>query len=260
MKIPKKIRDIIGDRDYVVNNVGMSNSQVICFDDMILKIQKQSVEATQEYEMTKWLDGKVLVPKVLSFECIDEINYLLMSRIKGDMLCAPVYMNNPKQQTKILCQAIKMMWEVHICDCPYNNCIDNKLILAENLVNLGLCDMERAQKDTYGENGFKSPADLLKWLKQNKPKEDLVFSHGDFCLPNIFAQNSKVTGFIDLGRGGIADKYQDIALCYRSLKNNFNGTYGKAYDGFDENSIFEELGINPDYEKLRYYILLDELF
>lgn len=95
----------------------------------------------------------------------------------------------------------------------------------------------------------------------NRPDEDLVFSHGYFCLPNIFLKDDKVSGFIDLGNMGIADRYQDIALCYRSLNNNLAGAYGgKVYGKIDDNLLFDCLGITPDYEKIRYYILLDELF
>ena len=64
-----------------------------------------------------------------------------------------------------------------------------------------------------------------------------------------------------MSRCGIADKWQDIALCYRSLLHNFSGKYGgKVYEGFSPELLFEKLGIEPDWEKIRYYILLDELF
>ena len=64
-----------------------------------------------------------------------------------------------------------------------------------------------------------------------------------------------------LGDTGIGDKWRDIALCYRSLKHNFDGSYGgKVYPDFDPDMLFEALEIEPDWEKLRYYILLDELF
>jgi kanamycin kinase/aminoglycoside 3'-phosphotransferase-3 len=60
---------------------------------------------------------------------------------------------------------------------------------------------------------------------------------------------------------GIADKYQDIALCCRSLKKNLAGAYGGSVRGeIDDKLLFDNLGIAPDYEKIRYYILLDELF
>ncbi len=80
-------------------------------------------------------------------------------------------------------------------------------------------------------------------------------------MSNIFIKNDKINGFIDLGRSGIADKYQDIALCYRSLKHNFDGSHGgKVYENFNAESLFIELGIVPDWQKIKYYILMDELF
>lgn len=82
------------------------------------------------------------------------------------------------------------------------------------------------------------------------PKEELVLSHGDSCLPNIIFQNGEISGLIDLGRAGIADKWCDIALCYQSLKNNYNGRYsGCRYDSFNEMYYFNILGIVPDWEK-----------
>ena len=49
--------------------------------------------------------------------------------------------------------------------------------------------------------------------------------------------------------------------CLRSLKSNFGGVYnGRRRGDFNENMLFEALGIIPDWDKIRYYILLDELF
>ena len=77
----------------------------------------------------------------------------------------------------------------------------------------------------------------------------------------MFIKDDRIAGFIDLGKAGMADRYQDIALCYRSLKHNAEGAYGgKVYEGFQPEKLFEELGIEPDWEKVRYYLLLDELF
>ncbi len=113
--------------------------------------------------------------------------------------------------------------------------------------------MDNVEEDTFGEKGFSSPKELYKYLLENKPEEELVFSHGDYCLPNIFSENNEISGFIDLGRSGISDKWQDIALCVRSLEHNFGSDIYKE-------KFFKELGIPCDEKKVRYYILLDELF
>lgn len=257
MNIPYGIERIIGDRKYIVDNVGMSSSKVICFDDMVLKTDVEQ----SELAVMQWLDGKLPVPKILAYETADDVNYLLMSRINGDMLCENRYMNNPKVLVKLLAEALNMLWGIDLTDCPCDFSLDKKLKIAQYRVENNLCDTDDAEPETYGSNGFANPKELLKWLISNKPNETFCLSHGDFCLPNIFAYNGKINGFIDLGRCGTADKYQDLALCYRSLRHNLQGKYtGKAMENFDAYNLFVELGIQPDMELINYYILLDELF
>ena len=103
-----------------------------------------------------------------------------------------------------------------------------------------------------------SPKELLAWLKGNRPNQQLVFTHGDYCLPNLFVKGERISGFIDLGRSGLADPYQDIALCYRSLLHNLTQA-GQDWHRY-VSLFFQELELTPDWEKIRYYILLDELF
>lgn len=258
---PAKIKTILGDRPYIIDTIGMSKAQVICFDDMVLKIEKQSVESNRENHMMEWLKDKISVPQILCSEQEKGMSYLLMSRMRGEMSSSTKIMANPRQLVKALAEGLKMLWEIDISTCPYSNAIDNKLKHAEELVINKLCNTDDAEPDTYGESGFENPEQLLQWLKSNKPDEELVFSHGDYCLPNIFIENNKIAGFIDLGRSGVADKYQDIALCYRSLVHNYDGSYGgRVYEDFDERILFDELGIVPDWNKIKYYLLLDELF
>lgn len=261
IQIPNKIQKIIGNEKYNIDNVGMSGSSVYVFEDKVLKIQAAGSESENEYVMMKWLQGKLLIPEVLAYEKDDLKSYLLMSRISGAMACDDYYMKAPELLTDLLAKAIHMLWEVDISDCPSIINLDKKIEMARYNVEHDLVDTENVQPDTFGEDGFKNPKELLEWLIENRPEEDLVLSHGDLCLPNIFFMGKDVSGFIDLGKICVADRYQDIALCYRSLINNFRGIYGgEACEGLDTNKFFEKLGVEPDWKKIRYYILLDELF
>ena len=104
-------------------------------------------------------------------------------------------------------------------------------------------------------------ADFAGEEYENKPSYEPVLSHGDFCLPNIYLDNGIISGFIDLGDAGIGDKWRDIALCYRSLKHNAEGAYGgKVYPDTDPMQLFKKLQIEPDWDKIRFYLLMDELF
>lgn len=261
--LPDKIKSLLNDEKYIVDDVGMSASTVILLEDKVLKIQEMSEEAENEYHFMEWLQDKLPVPEILEYQIVEDRAYLLMTKVPGKMACDDEYMNNPEQLTTMLAEGLRMLWKVDVRNCPYIWNLEKKLKQATFAVEHNLVDVNNVEPDTFGENGFKSPHHLLEWLEKNRPDEDdPVFSHGDMCLPNIFAYGSKITGFIDFGRAGIADRWQDIALCYRSLIHNFEGRYngGHQYKGFSPDMLFEKLGIEPDREKLRYYILLDELF
>jgi len=55
--------------------------------------------------------------------------------------------------------------------------------------------------------------------------EGKVLCHGDFCLPNVFADNKGITGFIDLGNCHIGSRQEDIDMCMWSLEANLTGEY-----------------------------------
>ena len=259
--IPEIINDLISGKPYIFDETGRSDSSVLIFDDVVLKIQKDSLFIRNEHLMMKWLENKVSVPECISNITENGVNYLLMSKISGKMACEDEFMNNPKQLLSVLADAFNSLWNVDISDCPVKNDLSTVLKEAEYRVEHRLVDVDDAEPETFGKGGFKDPQQLFEWLCDNRPDEDPVLSHGDFCLPNVFINDDKFSGFVDIGRMGIADRYQDIALCYRSLHHNFSGVYsGKSYDGYDEKMFFEALGIEPDYDKIRYYILLDELF
>lgn len=260
-KLPKELEALIADETYTTDSIGMSGSGVYIFEDKVLKIQPENSEAANERELMKWLEGKITVPSVIYHTVEDGTSFLLMTRIKGKMTCDEEYMKNPRLLTSILARGLKDIWKVDITDCPVRAGLDEKLLAAGTAIEAGEVDMDNTEPETFGENGFKDPEDLLNWLKSNRPAEEPVLTHGDYCLPNIFMMSDGKPAFIDIGRGGIGDKWQDIALAYRSLIHNFDGKYsGKVYEGFEPAMLFEELGIEPDWDKIRYYILLDELF
>lgn len=262
MQLPESIRQMIADEAYQTDDIGMSHSFVLIFEDKVLKIQERGREAENEQRMMSWLRGRLPVPRVLAYETAGDMSYLLMSRVPGEMACGEAYMRNPARQTRLLATGLKRLWSVDISGCPADWSLKNKLAQARYNVENGLVDMDNVEPDTFGEHGFQSPAALLRWLYENQPREELVLSHGDYCLPNILGAGEELCGYIDLGRMGAADRWCDIALCYRSLSHNYSGKYHsrQAYAGYDDMLLFRELGLEPDWEKIRYYILLDELF
>src|SRR5439155_1556483 len=73
--------------------------------------------------------------------------------------------------------------------------------------------------------------DLFHELVATRPAgEDLVLTHGDYCLPNVILRgptlgNPGLAGFVDVGRAGLADRYRDLALASRSIAANLGAAW-----------------------------------
>ncbi len=266
-KLQGKIAEIDGQLTIIIelaeaeeDSIGMSGSSVLLFEDKVCKIEASGEVSEREYHILQWLKGRLPVPEVFCQGKQNNKNYLVMSKLPGEMSCEEQYMQRPEVLAEALAEGLKMLWQVDASDCPYISNLDEKLRMAAYNVEHGLVDVDNVEPDTFGPDGFADPKALLDWLVANRPEEELVFSHGDYCLPNVFLKDDHISGFLDLGRAGTADKYQDIALCWRSFLHNFDGTYGTCYGEVNPDILFEKLGMEPDREKLRYYRLLDELF
>jgi kanamycin kinase/aminoglycoside 3'-phosphotransferase-3 len=261
MQLPDRIAGIVAGRPYTENHTGMSGSRVLMYDEYVLKIEKTRPEDLDTIAVMRWLEGQIPVPRIAAYERKAGFSYTLMSRVQGRMACDEYYLERPEELATLLAEALRMLWSVNTAGCPRERSIDTELAEARCRVEQHMVDMDNVEPETFGPGGFSGPEELLGWLYDHRPPYEPVLSHGDFCLPNIYLDNGKISGFIDLGDTGIGDKWRDIALCYRSLKHNAEGIYGgKVYSDTDPMLLFKKLQIEPDWDKIRFYLLMDELF
>lgn len=261
-KLPAEIQSRIEGLTYHYDKVGESDSEIIIFDDMVLKIEKTCEQSDREHLVLEWLAGKLIVPEIIAFAQKNGYNYLLMSKINDKTVYNSVLNNNADNIVSALADGLKQLWNVNICECDFDSTLNKRLKEARYRIDNNLVDVDDFNEETLGEKGFSDVEELYSFLVKNKPDEDLVFSHGDYCLPNIFSKNNKAVGFIDLGKAGVADRWQDIALCVRSLEYNVCNLKGMSEEEFSglKEKLYNTLGVTENKEKLRYYILLDELF
>lgn len=247
---PEKIRNIVQNKDFIENKVGKTKSKVYIFDNMVLKVQKKSNEVLNEINIMKRLENILPLPRVIQYEEQDDTSYTLMTKIKGSMISEHA---NTEQMIELLCDAFKMLWSIDINKYNIDDVsnIDRRLEAARYNIKNNLVDIHSVMPDTFGKDGFDSPEALLKWLETNIPEQDLVFTHGDFCFENILVIDNQISGFIDNGKAGVADRWQDLAICIRELDD---------IDTELSNKLLDKLGIKKDEFKLKYYMLLDELF
>lgn len=107
-------------------------------------------------------------------------------------------------------------------------------------------DFDDERKGRTAEDVF---AELLSTLPETC---DLAVTHGDACLPNFMVEGGRFTGYIDCGRLGISDIYQDLALAARSIARNL----GQAWVA----PFFRAYGVEPDQRRIAFYCLLDEFY
>lgn len=259
LRMPPSIAAVLGGQAGKTDALGKSGAQVLLFDDYVLKIRPAESWDTADVQILRWLAGKAPVPQVIAHEVQDGRDWLLMSRIRGKELCSPEIMNNPVLLLDCMAEALHILWSIPVDGCPFERTVADSLSHAEAAILAGRFDPSDCEPETFGPGGFKNPKALLDWLKNNRPEQDRVVTHGDFCLPNLFTDGKAFTGFIDVGRAGAGDRWMDLALGWRSLKHNSDGHWGKVYPDIHPDDLFRAAGVPKDEEKLRYYILLDEL-
>ena len=183
-RMPESIAAILGDAAGQADGLGKSGADVYLFDD-------------------RWMKGKLPVPEVAAHAVQDGRDWLLMTRMKGKMLCDPSVMTNPALLLDCMAEALHLLWNVPVQECPFERSVEGNLAHAEKTIQAGCFDPSDCEPETFGPGGFKNPEALLDWLKNNRPERDDVLTHGDFCLPNLFTDGKHFTGFIDLGSAGI---------------------------------------------------------
>lgn len=251
---PRIIAEKTAGEAFETDSVGRSDSAVLLFADKALKIEKTSSVSDNEYAILQWLDGRLRAPRVLAFARENGFNYLLMTRLAGKMAFASDM--TPEEISARLAEGLKLLRSTDISDCPRRRTFLSALKEAKKRMDDGELKALSPQTEEFPD--FES---LYAYLEANIPEEEPVFSHGDYCLPNVFLSDDGI-GFLDLGSAGVMDKDYDVFMCLWSMRYNFVTLGGMSEERFAicKSVFFEALGESENEEKLRFHRLLDEFF
>ena len=191
-----------------------------------------------------YLKDKISVPEKVFYEKYNNKSYILTKELKGDMLCNDYYSSHPLEGIDIIIDAFNHLYNIDYSDCVIDETIDKKISDIEKRFSL-IKDSD-IKEDILKE--FYNKDRILKYLKGNKPKQIIGFTHGDMSLPNILALDGKFSGLIDVGSAGLSDIYFDLVVCEISIERN----YGKEY----VQVFYDKLGIEKDEFKSKYYRVL----
>jgi aminoglycoside 3'-phosphotransferase II len=209
-----------------------------------------------EAERLGWMHAVGLpVPAVLQYHEWKAREYLLLTAMPGIDASAPRPDDRRGAVVAALAAGLKLVHATNISACPFD--ASRRVRLAEAKTQLDAGAVRESEFDA--ERQGRSAGDLYTELLSTQPAiEERVFTHGDYCLPNVLLQDDgaggyRVSGLVDCGRAGVADPYQDLALCARSIAFNFGPEWVPT--------LFARYGIERvDEVRLRWYQLLDEFF
>ena len=197
---------------------------------LYLKIRNdQTNRLYSEYQMLKWINQRIPTPEPLIYTKEKSTEYLLTTEIKG----TPTYQVEPSERetaVRILAETLRKIHRLDTSGCLAKHSIEDWVkTLREKKIDV-------------------SP--LGDW----RPEENLCFTHGDYCLPNIIVEKSRLSGVIDWDYAGLADPYVDLASCTWSLEYNYKEEADTLIPLF-----LETYGIEIDEAKLGFYRRLYDL-
>lgn len=144
--------------------------------------------------------------------------------------------------------------ELHaLPDCPFERPLASVVASAQDVVRRGAVNADFLTDEWRAVAPESLLAQVVAESTYVESVTELAVCHGDACLPNVFFDplTLRVTGFIDVGRLGIADRYADLAL-----------TTIQLYDvwSVDPTPFLTSYGLTePDRRRLDFYRLLDPL-
>jgi aminoglycoside 3'-phosphotransferase-2 len=239
------------------NHIGRSPSEVFRLElegspTLYLKREAHGPfsELSDEAARLRWLHSLGLpCPAVVAHVVEDGHDWLVTSALPGrDLACETAL--PPFERVVLLALALRRLHSVDIACCPFDHGWQKRLAVAERRMRAGLIDEGDFDVERLGQ----SAAGLFSELGElTVTDEDLVVTHGDACLPNFIALDGAFSGYIDCGRLGVADRYQDIALACRSIEKNFGAVFVQPFCDHYGSGLL-------DTRKMKRYQLLDEFF
>ena len=250
---PPSLDAIIAGRPLTRVDVGESGGDVLRVgDNAYLKHGSGLVaqDIADEYARLTWLRGRIAVPRVLYFAAFEEASWLLTEAVPGQS--AEDLLDDPRTRSSTISALAAFLHSFHAlpaAECPFEAGHELRMIDARRNIDAGRVD----ESDFDDNHRGWSAERIWKSLQQALPLPfQRVVTHGDFSTANIFLEAGEVTGCIDVGRAGVADPYQDLAILWNNLGDQ--GPEAQA-------ELLASYGATePDLARLRFHLDLDELF
>ena len=212
---------------------------------------RTATDIVDEFARLAWLQSRWPVPWIVHFTAADDTAWLLTTALPGQAAYAWLC-DHPAKRGAAVAGISQFHRRRHTLPhelCPFNAALPLRLAAARANIDAGRIDLDDFQPEHEGW----SAEQLWTKIQDILPiPHDPVVTHGDFSLDNIFLdEDGNVLGCIDVGRVGLADRYQDLAILAACL------------DEFDpdlKTLLYAGYGVEPDLNRIALHLALDELF
>lgn len=230
-EIPQDIQHFLSNSK--IYDSSSSPTAKVCFIDKdngyyLKTAPKTTLE--KEAKMTEYFHSKGLGAEVLDY-ISDEKDWLLTTAVTGDDCTHEKYLAEPEKLCDAVAYELRKLHETDFTGCPITDRTAEYLADAEKNYRKGMYDSSIFPKDT----NCPTAAEAFDILTEGKDalKSDVLL-HGDYCLPNIILNDGRLSGFIDVGCGGIGDRHIDIfwglwSLWYNLKTDKYCGRFLDAY-------------------------------
>ncbi len=162
---------------------------------------------SREAEMTSYFNSKGLGARVVGYETFGECDFMLTERVRGEDCIFARYLDDPKRLASLIGEELRALHETDASDCPVKDRMGEYISLVEENFRTGNYDSSHFP-DSFG---YRSAEEAIGVFESGKKElENEVLIHGDYCLPNIMLDDWRLSGFIDVGNGGIGDRHVDL--------------------------------------------------
>jgi kanamycin kinase len=239
---------------------GTTVYRVLCDRTYYVKVTSTADRGDPRFHPATEADGLVWlatwgfpVPEVVETGAADGLSWLVTGAVPGVPAAGPW---EPAARTNVLDAVADLAAQLHSVPagrCPIDRTLAVTLPRCRLAVELATVDLDDLDERHLGWTA----EDLLAELDATPvpPEEDVVVCHGDLSLDNILIDPDTltVTGILDAGRLGRADRWLDLSVILRDI------TEDQAQWGFDAERFLHRYGLSEvDQTKYEYYRLLDE--
>lgn len=204
---------------------------------------------TDEMARLTWLEGRVAVPELVHFVRADGHAWLLTTALRGATIDSLAGQGDVSALVEPVAAFLRVFHALPVEECPFDASAPVRLSAARAAMGAGSVDTDDFDDE---HRGWTAGQVWERMMALRPVRFGRVVTHGDFSFGNILVEDGRVTGCIDMSRAGVADPYQDLAICWANweeVEGGLGDRFLAAY-GVDE----------VDRDRLAFHLCLDEFF